>query len=108
MPETWYIFSVLAIVFTITVALRALPFAALRPLRNSAMVQKLALWMPAGILVILAASTLRSEIVADPGHLMPALLAVAVTIGAHLFGGRRTLLSVGLGTLSYVVLVNVM
>lgn len=84
-----------------------MPFAALRPLRNSALVQTLALWMPAGILVILAASTLRSEVITDPGHLTPALLAVAVTIAAHLLGGRRTLLSVGLGTLSYVVLVNV-
>lgn len=97
MPETGYILSVLAIIFTITLALRALPFAALRPLRNSALVQKLALWMPPGILVILAASTLRSEVSAGPEHLTPALLAVAVTIAAHLLGGRRTLLSVGLG-----------
>ncbi|MBO1269744.1 branched-chain amino acid transporter permease [Arthrobacter cavernae] len=106
MPETWYIVSVLAVVFTITLALRALPFAALRPLRKSALVRNLSLWMPAGILVILAASTLRSEVVADAGHLMPVCVAVAVTVAAHFLGGRRTLLSVGLGTLSYVALVN--
>jgi branched-subunit amino acid transport protein AzlD len=29
-----------------------------------------------------------------------------VTIAAHLLGGRRTLLSVGLGTATFVVLVN--
>lgn len=108
MPDTWYIIAVLVIVFTITLALRALPFAALRPLRNSALVRKLALWMPAGILVILAASTLRGEVVANPGHLLPALLAVAVTTAAHFLGGRRTLVSVGLGTLTYVALVNLM
>ncbi|MGH7753544.1 MAG: branched-chain amino acid transporter permease, partial [Gemmatimonadales bacterium] len=104
MPETWYIVGVLAVVFTITLALRALPFVALRPLRKSALVRNLSLWMPAGILVILAGSTLRGEVMADAGHLMPVLAAVAVTAAAHLLGGRRTLLSVGLGTLSYVAL----
>ena len=37
---------------------------------------------------------------------MPGLIAAAVTIAAHLLGGRRTLLSVGLGTVTFVVLVN--
>ena len=41
MPETPYIIAVLAIVFTVTLALRALPFAALRALRESVMVRKL-------------------------------------------------------------------
>ncbi|MFF4213939.1 hypothetical protein ACFYZE_32235 [Streptomyces sp. NPDC001796] len=35
-----------------------------------------------------------------------ALLAVAVTIGVHLGLGRRTILSVGIGTVVYVVLLN--
>jgi branched-subunit amino acid transport protein AzlD len=104
MPDYWYIIAVLVIVFTITLSLRALPFAALRPLRYSALVRKVALWMPAGIFVILAASTLCGEVVADPGHLLPAMLAVAVTTAAHFVGGRRTLLSVDLGALSYVAL----
>ena len=34
------------------------------------------------------------------------LLAVAVTIASHLALGRRTLISIGLGTVTYVVLVN--
>ena len=35
-----------------------------------------------------------------------AAFAVALTVGVHLLGGRRTLLSVGAGTLAYVLLVN--
>lgn len=106
MPETPYVLAVLAIVFTVTLTLRALPFAALRTLRESVLVRKLSVWMPVGILGILAVSTLRTTLTADMGHALPAALAVAVTVGAHLLAGRRTLLSVGLGTLAYVVLVN--
>ena len=106
MPDTSYILAVLAIVFAITLALRALPFAALRTLRESVLVTKLSVWMPVGILGILAASTLRTSVIADAGNALPAAVAVAVTVGSHLLGGRRTLLSVGLGTLTYVALIN--
>ena len=62
MPDTWYLVAVLAIVFTITLALRAVPFAALRMLRNSTIVQQLSVSMPVGILVILAVATLHTTI----------------------------------------------
>jgi branched-subunit amino acid transport protein AzlD len=105
-PETSYVVAVLAIAFTITFALRATPFAALRALRGSGLAATLAVWLPAGVLGILAASTLRTTITADPSAAPVALAAVAVTAAVHLLAGRRTLLSVGLGTLTYVVLVN--
>jgi branched-subunit amino acid transport protein AzlD len=106
MPSTAYLIAVLAIVFTITLALRAVPFALLRTLRSSAIVERLAAWMPVGILAILAATALRDTIVAHPHATLYALLAVAVTAGVHLAFGRRTILSVGIGTAVYVVLVN--
>lgn len=101
MPEPGYLVAVLITVFVITFALRALPFAALRPLRRSRFVLTMAAWLPAGILAILAGATLRSSIDAD-GRVLPVLVAVAVTVAVHLTCGRRTLLSVGLGTLTYV------
>jgi branched-subunit amino acid transport protein AzlD len=107
MPETSYLVAVLVIVFAIDLALRAVPFAALRTLRESDLVERFALWMPVGILAILAASTLRGSLGADPGTAVVALTAVAVTAVVHLRGGRRTLLSVGAGTLVYVLLVNI-
>lgn len=108
MPETWYFLAVLVIGLAITFALRAVPFAILGPLQESRFVGVMALWMPVGILAILAVSTLRTSIDAVPGRIVPAIVASAVTAVAHLLGGRRTLLSVGLGTATFVLLVNLL
>lgn len=103
MPDLGYLFAVLMTVFVVTFALRALPFAVLGPLRQSQFVITMAAWMPAGILGILAVATLRSTVDVD-GRVWPALVAVAATVVVHLTSGRRTLLSVGFGTATYVVL----
>ena len=108
MPETPYLLAVMAIGFAITFALRAVPFVVLQPLRESRLVEAMARWMPAGILAILAVSTLRTPIDADLDRLLPAAVATAVTVAAHLLGGRRTLVSVGLGTVTFVLLVNLL
>lgn len=105
-PSAWYIAGVLAIVFTITLALRAVPFAILKPLRESTLVKAMATWMPVGILAILAASTFLTSTGDDRTHTLHAIAAVAVTAAVHLLAGRRTLLSVGTGTLAYVLLVT--
>ena len=106
MPSTTYLIAVLAIVFTITLALRAVPFAVLGRLREAAIVQRLAVWMPVGILAVLAVTALHGTMTEDPHGTWYALLAVAVTVGVHLAFGRRTILSVGAGTAVYVVLLN--
>ncbi|MFT3661203.1 MAG: AzlD domain-containing protein [Gordonia sp. (in: high G+C Gram-positive bacteria)] len=103
MPETGYLIGVLTTALVITFALRALPFAVLKPLRRSRFVLVMAAWMPAGILAILAAATFR-DAAGDAAHVLPAIVAAAVTAAVHLAFGRRTLLSVVLGTLSYVLL----
>jgi branched-subunit amino acid transport protein AzlD len=56
---------------------------------------------------ILAVSSFRGSVIALPGTTLYALLALAVTIAVHLLFGRRTLLSVTLGTAAYVCLVNI-
>lgn len=106
MSETTYIVAVLAITFTITFALRAVPFAVLGTLRESTFVQELSVWMPVGILGILAVAAFRGSVLAMPGTALYALIAAAATIAVHLLLGRRTLLSVGIGTSVYVALVN--
>ncbi|MEO7589374.1 MAG: AzlD domain-containing protein [Arachnia sp.] len=106
MPDTSYVLAALAIAFAITVALRAIPFLLLKPLRESTFVRHMALWMPAGILCILAATTFRSSAFDQVTHLWEAALAAAVTVAVHLVFGRRTLLSVGAGTAVFVALVN--
>ena len=106
MPETVFLVAGVAVAGLVTLALRALPFAALRPLRRSRFVQALGRWMPAGILLILAAVILRDQIVAQPGRAWAVLVATAVTIAVHLIGRRRALLSIAAGTACYVLLVN--
>lgn len=105
MFDVWWFIGTLAVCGGITFGLRALPFAALKPLRDSKTVQRLAVWMPAGILAILAVVTF-SDFASEPRRALWAAIALAVTVGVHLGFGRRTLLSVGLGTATFVVLVN--
>ncbi|MBF4551693.1 branched-chain amino acid transporter AzlD [Pseudoclavibacter sp. RFBJ3] len=105
MFDAWWFVGALAVCGGITFGLRALPFVALKPLRDSKTVQRLSVWMPAGILAILAAVTF-SDFASEPRTALWAALALAVTVGVHLGLGRRTLLSVGLGTATFVVLVN--
>lgn len=106
MPDVSYVLAAMGIAFVITVSLRAIPFLVLKPLRESRFVSNLALWMPAGILFILAAATFRSSAFETTVRLWEAAAATATTVIVHLAFGRRTLLSVGAGTLVFVALVN--
>jgi branched-subunit amino acid transport protein AzlD len=106
--DPWYVAGALAVAFAITLSLRALPFAVLKPLRRSRLVMALGLWMPVGILGILAASTFVDTASVDWSTAWKAVVAVSVTAAVHLLGGRRTLLSIGLGTLTFVALVNLL
>ncbi|WP_248123602.1 AzlD domain-containing protein [Micrococcus lacusdianchii] len=96
----------------VTFTLRAAPFALLRPLRESALAARLAVWMPAGVLAILAIVMLLEAAALSPGasvdgpRVACALVATALTVLVHVLGSRRTLLSIGAGTLAYVLLVN--
>lgn len=105
-PALWYLIAAIAISGLITLALRALPFAILKPLRRSKLVQKLGIWMPAGLLLILVIAVLRDEIIARPGELWAIAAASAVTVAVHLGCKRRALLSIAAGTACYVVLLN--
>lgn len=108
MPELGYMLAAVAIAGIVTLLLRALPFAILKPLRGSKFVKRLGEWMPAGLLLILAVVMVTGEIVARPGKLWALAAAVTVTVLVHLFGGRRALLSIFSGTAVYVVLLNLL
>ncbi|WP_125099783.1 branched-chain amino acid transporter permease [Leucobacter chromiireducens] len=108
MPEIAYLIAGVVVAGLITLLLRALPFAILKPLRKSRFVQALGRWMPAGIMLILAVVVLRDELAARPDHLWAVFAATAVTVVVHLLGKRRALLSIAAGTTVYVVLLNVL
>lgn len=107
MSGTGYLIAAVAVAGLITLGLRALPFAALKPLRKSRFVQKLGQWMPAGILLILAVVIFRGQLVEQPHRAWAAVVSLAVTVAVHLLSRRRTLLSIAAGTSCYVLLVNV-
>lgn len=104
MPDTAYLLAVAAVSAAITWALRALPFTALAALHASKTVQFLRTRMPAGVLVILCAYTLRDLPVTQLRVAAP-LAALAVTVGLHLWR-RNALLSVLGGTVVHVALAS--
>jgi branched-subunit amino acid transport protein AzlD len=91
----------------ITWALRALPFAVLAPMRRSAVVRYLSLYMPLGVMVMLALYTLREVPGADSVHGWAAVAALLVTVGLHLWR-RNMLLSIVAGTLTNVLIVSLL
>jgi len=98
-PGAGYVLGALAVMFVVTVALRAAPFLALSALKNSAFVDFLGRTMPAGVMVILVMYTLR-----DVGEStwLPASVGLAGTIAVHLWR-RNAALSTVVGTGLYLV-----
>lgn len=107
MTDTVYLLAAVLVAGLITLALRALPFAILKPLRKSRFIQALGRWMPAGILLILAVVVFRGEIVADPGRAWAVVIAAGVTVAVHLLAKRRALLSIAAGTACYILLLAI-
>ncbi|MEU1408939.1 AzlD domain-containing protein [Streptomyces sp. NPDC005728] len=104
MPDTTYLVAAVLVSAAVTWALRALPFAVLAPLRASGTVQYLSTRMPAGIMVILVVYCLR-DLPSAHTRVVPSLVALAVTVGLHLWR-RNALLSILGGTTVHVVLAS--
>jgi branched-subunit amino acid transport protein AzlD len=107
MADPAHIAAMVAVSAAITWALRALPFAALAPLRRSVVVRYLSLHMPLGVMVILAFYTLREIPTADGLQRWAALAALTVTVGLHLWR-RNLLLSIVGGTLTNVLIASLL
>ena len=105
MPEPAAILASLLVAGTVTVALRAVPFVVIEPLRRSSVVRFLGLHLPAGIMVILTTYTLKDVPLRSWPHGLPEALALAITVGLHLWRGRAVLSILG-GTLAYVVMTS--
>lgn len=119
MPDSGYVLASLLVMGAVTVALRWAPFAFIRVLRGSELVRFLGVTMPVGVMVALVAYTLVDRMgligggdggaeaaAGDPGAWWAAPLALAVTVGLHLWR-RNSALSILAGTALYVLLVNV-
>ncbi|MGI5341487.1 branched-chain amino acid transporter permease [Streptomyces sp. CA-181903] len=103
MPDTGYLIAAVATAVAATWALRALPFAALAPLRSSPLAVYLKKALPAGVMVVLAVHTQRDFDPHVPDRAWPTAAALAFTLTLHLW--RRNIpLSVLSGTLVHVLL----
>lgn len=100
MPETGYVLAALLTTLVVTFALRAAPFLVVERLRESRIVGWLGARMPVGIMVILVVYTLRDTSFATVPHGLPEAIALAATVGLHLWR-RNALLSIVGGTLLY-------
>lgn len=107
-PTALYLITAIAIGGIITILLRALPFAVLKKLRNSKYVKKLGVWMPVGIMLILAATTTSDALRSRPEIWWAVPASLAITIAVHLLTKRNTSLSVLAGTVCYVLAVNLL
>ena len=105
MPDTGYIALLVGVAAALTWVLRALPFAALAPMRHSAVVRYLSLHMPLGVMVMLALYTVRDAPEAAGRQQLWLLIAILVTVGLQLWR-RHALLSIFAGTVIYVALMS--
>lgn len=96
--------AVLLPVAAVTVLLRALPFATLRLLKGSPVVQFLGATMPVGVMTVLVVYTI-SGTRTSAGGMGAALIAAGFTLALHAWK-RRSGLSILSGTALYMVLVN--
>lgn len=103
MPEPGYVAAVVGVAAVLTWGLRAAPFAVLVPMRDSTVVRHLSLHMPLGVMLILAAYTLRDVPTGTALAALPYVAAVAVTVGLHLWR-RNALVSILVGTAVHVAL----
>ncbi|MFI6849412.1 AzlD domain-containing protein [Kitasatospora sp. NBC_00085] len=89
----------------VTWGLRALPFAALAPLRAGATLHCLSARMPVGVMVILTVYPLRDLPLTSPPYAAPTVLGLAATLGLHLWR-RNAVLSILGGTAAQVALAS--
>ncbi len=107
MPEPGSVVAVVAVSAALTWALRAAPFAVLAPMRESAVVAHLGRHVPLGVMVVLAVYTLRDVPTDSPVVALPFVVAVAVTVGLHLWR-RNALVSILAGTAVHVAIATLL
>lgn len=105
MPDVAYILVAVAVAAGVTWALRALPFAVLAPLQQSTLLPYIGDRLPAGVMIILVIYTLHDLDLVAPAVSVPAIVALVVTAGLHLWRGNAVL-SLVAGTLTHVALAS--
>lgn len=106
MSDAGYVAGAIIAMGLVTFALRALPFVAAQWLQSHPIVQKLAVFLPLAIMVLLLVHSLAGAAREDPGAPWPEGVAVALVLLLQ-WRRRNALLSILAGTLVHVLLRNV-
>ena len=98
--------AIIAVTALCTVLLRALPFLVFGGKKEvPAVVSDLGILLPSSIMAVLVVYCLRNVDFAAAGHFLPELLSCLAVAGLHVWK-KNILLSIGLGTVCYMVLVQ--
>jgi branched-subunit amino acid transport protein AzlD len=106
MTENTYIWLSVAVIALVTAALRFLPFALFgNGKKTPKIIEKLSSMLPYAIMGMLVVYCLKDVSFGSLGGFLPAFIASAVVIVLHVWR-RNTLLSIISGTISYMLLVQ--
>ena len=100
-----YVWSAVAVIATVTAITRFLPFVLFRHGKTPRIVEKLGRSLPYAIMGMLVVYCLRDVSFGSVNDFFPEVIACAV-VGASYVWRRNTLLSIILGTVCYMVLVQ--
>lgn len=96
---------IIVVISLVTIAVRALPFLVFRGKNLPKTVKYLGDVLPSAIMIVLVVYCLKYIDIFTGTHGIPEFIAVGVVILVHLWK-KNTLLSIGLGTCVYMILVQ--
>ena len=106
MPDMFYPIALIAVAAIVTALLRFLPFLIFGESRTTPpAIERLGKVLPYSIMGMLVVYCLKDVNLSAAPFGLPELLGCVLVAGLHIWK-RNTLLSIGLGTLSYMLLVQ--
>lgn len=106
MIDVKYSLVLIAVMAIVSLLMRALPFIVFSKGKIPKAVQYLGNVLPGALMGMLVIYCFKSTVVTSFPFGLPELIATAVVVGLHLWK-KNTLLSIGVGTVLYMVLVQV-
>lgn len=99
-------YAVFAVIVLVTMLTRFLPFLILSGKKETpAVISYLGRVLPYAVMAMLVVYCLKGLDFSAPGSFVPELLCTALVAGLHVWK-RNTLLSIGVGTVAYMLLVQ--
>ncbi|NLL75678.1 MAG: branched-chain amino acid transporter AzlD [Clostridiales bacterium] len=99
--------AIIAVVSGCTILIRAVPFFLFGGNRQvPGVIHYLGKFLPCAIMATLVIYCLRNVKLTEGAHGFPELISIALVIGLHIWK-KNILISVGLGTICYMVLIQI-